>query len=134
MGLQGMVKHACFAFQSAYCLKYMMSKHTLFCFKDDKFPGQPHIEYNVSWCTVAAATDGTARADFTLGGLCALSFSGCSVLLTLLQNHCSIVRQLNLDDVPVRPQDVGQNNIELWNFKTGGGWIHPIHVHLVVSA
>jgi hypothetical protein len=31
-------------------------------------------------------------------------------------------------------QDIGQNNIELWNFKTGGGWIHPIHVHLVVRA
>jgi FtsP/CotA-like multicopper oxidase with cupredoxin domain len=29
-------------------------------------------------------------------------------------------------------QDVGQNTIELWNLKSGGGWIHPIHVHLVV--
>jgi hypothetical protein len=35
--------------------------------------------------------------------------------------------------VYVWPQNVGQNNIELWNFKSGGGWIHPIHVHLVVS-
>jgi hypothetical protein len=28
---------------------------------------------------------------------------------------------------------VGQNTIELWSLKAGGGWIHPIHVHLVVS-
>jgi FtsP/CotA-like multicopper oxidase with cupredoxin domain len=28
-------------------------------------------------------------------------------------------------------QDVGQNTFELWMFKTGGGWYHPIHVHLI---
>lgn len=27
--------------------------------------------------------------------------------------------------------DVGQNTWELWRLDTGGGWFHPIHVHLV---
>jgi hypothetical protein len=27
--------------------------------------------------------------------------------------------------------DVGQNTWELWKFRTGGGWFHPIHMHLV---
>jgi hypothetical protein len=26
---------------------------------------------------------------------------------------------------------VGQNTWELWLLKTGGGWFHPIHIHLV---
>jgi FtsP/CotA-like multicopper oxidase with cupredoxin domain len=28
--------------------------------------------------------------------------------------------------------DVGQNTVELWTLESGGGWIHPIHIHLVV--
>lgn len=27
--------------------------------------------------------------------------------------------------------DVGQNTWELWRFSTGGGWFHPIHIHLI---
>jgi bilirubin oxidase len=26
---------------------------------------------------------------------------------------------------------VGQNTWELWLLKTGGGWFHPIHIHLI---
>lgn len=26
---------------------------------------------------------------------------------------------------------MGQNTWELWLFKTGGGWFHPVHVHLI---
>ena len=29
--------------------------------------------------------------------------------------------------------NVGQNTVELWTLESGGGWVHPIHVHLVVS-
>ena len=28
--------------------------------------------------------------------------------------------------------DVGQNTVELWTLESGGGWIHPVHIHLVV--
>jgi FtsP/CotA-like multicopper oxidase with cupredoxin domain len=28
-------------------------------------------------------------------------------------------------------EDVGQNTWELWKFKTGGGWFHPVHIHLI---
>ena len=28
-------------------------------------------------------------------------------------------------------EDIGQNTWELWKFKTGGGWFHPVHIHLV---
>jgi FtsP/CotA-like multicopper oxidase with cupredoxin domain len=27
--------------------------------------------------------------------------------------------------------DIGQNTWEVWRFKTGGGWFHPVHVHLI---
>lgn len=27
--------------------------------------------------------------------------------------------------------DIGQNTWELWRFSTGGGWFHPIHMHMV---
>ncbi len=27
--------------------------------------------------------------------------------------------------------DVGQNTWELWCLDTGGGWFHPIHIHLI---
>lgn len=27
--------------------------------------------------------------------------------------------------------DVGQNAWEVWCLDTGGGWYHPIHIHLV---
>ena len=26
---------------------------------------------------------------------------------------------------------VGQNTWEVWCLRTGGGWFHPIHIHLV---
>jgi FtsP/CotA-like multicopper oxidase with cupredoxin domain len=31
----------------------------------------------------------------------------------------------------IAADDVGQNTWELWLFRTGGGWFHPIHMHLV---
>lgn len=31
----------------------------------------------------------------------------------------------------IAANDVGQNTWELWKFKTGGGWFHPVHIHLV---
>ncbi len=27
--------------------------------------------------------------------------------------------------------NVGQNTWEVWCLETGGGWFHPIHIHLV---
>jgi hypothetical protein len=27
--------------------------------------------------------------------------------------------------------DVGQNTWELWKITTGGGWFHPVHMHMV---
>jgi FtsP/CotA-like multicopper oxidase with cupredoxin domain len=35
------------------------------------------------------------------------------------------------DTAKIAAADVGQNTWELWRFKTGGGWFHPIHIHLV---
>jgi FtsP/CotA-like multicopper oxidase with cupredoxin domain len=35
------------------------------------------------------------------------------------------------DTAKIAAADVGQSTWELWKFKTGGGWFHPIHVHLV---
>ena len=35
------------------------------------------------------------------------------------------------DTMKIAASDVGQNTWELWRFETGGGWFHPIHVHLV---
>lgn len=29
---------------------------------------------------------------------------------------------------PFAAADVGQNTWELWLFRTGGGWFHPVHV------
>lgn len=31
----------------------------------------------------------------------------------------------------IAADDVGQNTWELWKFKTGGGWFHPVHIHLI---
>lgn len=31
----------------------------------------------------------------------------------------------------IAADNVGQNTWELWKFETGGGWFHPIHIHLV---
>jgi FtsP/CotA-like multicopper oxidase with cupredoxin domain len=31
----------------------------------------------------------------------------------------------------IAASNVGQNTWELWKMKTGGGWFHPIHIHLV---
>jgi bilirubin oxidase len=28
-------------------------------------------------------------------------------------------------------QDVGQNSWELWVLEAGGGWFHPVHIHLI---
>jgi FtsP/CotA-like multicopper oxidase with cupredoxin domain len=35
------------------------------------------------------------------------------------------------DSTRVAASDVGQNTWEVWKFKTGGGWFHPVHMHLV---
>jgi FtsP/CotA-like multicopper oxidase with cupredoxin domain len=35
------------------------------------------------------------------------------------------------DTATIAASDVGQNTWEVWKFKTGGGWFHPVHVHLV---
>jgi bilirubin oxidase len=35
------------------------------------------------------------------------------------------------DTAKIAASDVGQNTWEIWKFKTGGGWFHPIHMHLV---
>lgn len=35
------------------------------------------------------------------------------------------------DTFKIAAEDVGQNTWELWKFSTGGGWFHPIHIHLI---
>jgi FtsP/CotA-like multicopper oxidase with cupredoxin domain len=35
------------------------------------------------------------------------------------------------DTAKIAASDVGQSTWEVWRFKTGGGWFHPIHMHLV---
>ena len=35
------------------------------------------------------------------------------------------------DTYKIAAADVGHNTWELWEFRTGGGWFHPIHMHLV---
>jgi FtsP/CotA-like multicopper oxidase with cupredoxin domain len=35
------------------------------------------------------------------------------------------------DTAKIAASDVGQNTWEVWKFKTGGGWFHPVHMHLV---
>jgi FtsP/CotA-like multicopper oxidase with cupredoxin domain len=35
------------------------------------------------------------------------------------------------DSATIAASDIGSNTHELWHFKTGGGWFHIIHVHLV---
>ncbi|UJR17736.1 hypothetical protein I4U23_004634 [Adineta vaga] len=35
------------------------------------------------------------------------------------------------DSFKIAADDIGQNTWELWKFQTGGGWFHPVHVHLV---
>lgn len=35
------------------------------------------------------------------------------------------------DTAKIAASDVGQNTWELWKFKSGGGWFHPVHIHLV---
>jgi FtsP/CotA-like multicopper oxidase with cupredoxin domain len=35
------------------------------------------------------------------------------------------------DTMKIAASDVGQNTWELWRFETGGGWFHPVHIHLV---
>ena len=34
------------------------------------------------------------------------------------------------DSAKIAADDIGQNTWELWKFKTGGGWFHPVHIHL----
>ena len=35
------------------------------------------------------------------------------------------------DTYKIAAEDIGQNTWELWLFETGGGWFHPVHMHLV---
>lgn len=35
------------------------------------------------------------------------------------------------DTMKIAASDIGQNTWELWKFKTGGGWFHPVHIHLI---
>lgn len=35
------------------------------------------------------------------------------------------------DTARIAASDVGQNTWELWKFIAGGGWFHPVHMHLV---
>ena len=35
------------------------------------------------------------------------------------------------DSFKIAAADVGQTTWEIWQFRTGGGWFHPIHMHLV---
>jgi len=35
------------------------------------------------------------------------------------------------DTMKIAADDVGQNTWELWKFKSGGGWKHPVHMHLI---
>jgi FtsP/CotA-like multicopper oxidase with cupredoxin domain len=35
------------------------------------------------------------------------------------------------DTLKIAASDVGQNTWELWQFKSGGGWFHPVHIHLI---
>ncbi len=35
------------------------------------------------------------------------------------------------DTMKIAASDVGHNTWELWLFETGGGWFHPVHIHLV---
>lgn len=35
------------------------------------------------------------------------------------------------DTMKIAASDIGQNTWELWLFETGGGWFHPVHIHLV---
>jgi hypothetical protein len=35
------------------------------------------------------------------------------------------------DTLRIAASDVGQNTWELWRFEAGGGWFHPVHIHLI---
>jgi FtsP/CotA-like multicopper oxidase with cupredoxin domain len=35
------------------------------------------------------------------------------------------------DTFKIAAENVGQNTWELWKFQSGGGWFHPVHIHLV---
>ena len=35
------------------------------------------------------------------------------------------------DTARIAAGDVGQNTWEVWKFVSGGGWFHPVHIHLV---
>lgn len=35
------------------------------------------------------------------------------------------------DSFKIAADDIGQNTWELWKFQSGGGWFHPVHMHLV---
>lgn len=35
------------------------------------------------------------------------------------------------ESLKIAASDVGKNTWELWRFETGGGWFHPIHIHLI---
>ena len=35
------------------------------------------------------------------------------------------------NSMKIAADNVGQNTWELWKFKSGGGWFHPVHIHLI---
>ena len=35
------------------------------------------------------------------------------------------------DTAKIAAADVGQNTWEVWRLETGGGWFHPVHIHLI---
>lgn len=35
------------------------------------------------------------------------------------------------ETMKIAASDVGQNTWEVWRFETGGGWFHPVHIHLI---
>lgn len=35
------------------------------------------------------------------------------------------------DSFKIAAADIGHNSWELWQFQSGGGWFHPVHMHLV---
>jgi FtsP/CotA-like multicopper oxidase with cupredoxin domain len=50
--------------------------------------------------------------------------------------HSSGIWQLNDkgwedDETHIDFDNVGQNNVELWSLESGGGWIHPVHIHMI---
>eukprot|EP00877_Chromochloris_zofingiensis_P011113 jgi/Chrzof1/6255/Cz17g17180.t1 len=64
---------------------------------------------------VARANDKKAHREFVFGH----------------SNGHWVINGETWDSFTFAATDVGQNTWELWELKTGGGWFHPIHMHLV---